>query len=58
MGSPQSATIACQNTPATNCNFFNLKDVTSQDFLIGLRWILLPEPAPMVMPQPPLVSRG
>ena len=58
MGSPQSATIACQNTATTNCNFFNLKDVTSQDFLIGLRWIMLPEPAPMVMPQPPLVSRG
>jgi len=59
LGSPQSANIFCQNTGATgSCDFFNLKDITSQDFRIGFRWMLLPTPAPVVMPQPPLMSRG
>jgi opacity protein-like surface antigen len=56
MGSPQSGDIFCQNTVTTNpCNYFNLKDMTSQDFRIGLRWLLQPEPAPVVMP---LSTRG
>jgi opacity protein-like surface antigen len=55
LGSPQSAGIVCQNTGTTGaCDYFNLKDITSQDFRIGFRWLLLPEP---VAP-PPLVSRG
>jgi opacity protein-like surface antigen len=58
LGSPQSAGIVCQNTTSTGtCDYFNLKDITSQDFRIGFRWLLLPEPPPMVMP-PPLTSRG
>ncbi len=55
MGSPQSANIYCQNTTTTGpCNSFNLKDLSSQDFRIGLRWMLSPEP---VMP-PPISTRG
>jgi opacity protein-like surface antigen len=57
MGSPQSANVYCQNTVTCTPNSFELKDITSQDFRIGLRWMLAPEPAPMVMPQP-LMSRG
>ena len=62
MGSPGSANIYCQNTGTTPtpCNTFNLKDLTSQDFRIGLRWSLEPAPAPtpVFMPQPPLSTRG
>jgi opacity protein-like surface antigen len=55
MGSPQSADIFCQNTGTTApCNYFNLKDITSQDFRIGLRWMLQPEPEPA----PPISTRG
>ena len=55
MGSPQSGNIFCQNTGSTGaCNFFNLHDISSQDFRIGLRWMLLPEP----VVQQPLMSRG
>ncbi len=58
LGNSQSADIFCQNTGTTGtCNFFNLKDVTSQDFRIGLRWMLRPTPATVVMP-PPLSTRG
>jgi opacity protein-like surface antigen len=56
MGSPQSADIFCQNTGSTTpCNYFNLKDMTSNDFRIGLRYMLNPTPAPVVMP---LATRG
>jgi len=56
MGSPQSANIFCQNTGSANsCDFFKLKDITSEDFRIGLRWMLQPTPAPAVMP---LTTRG
>lgn len=50
MGSPQSANIFCQNTGSTNsCDFFKLKDISSEDFRIGLRWMLQPTPTPVVM---------
>lgn len=56
MGSPQSADIFCQNTGSNaSCNFFNLKDITSNDFRIGVRYLLAPTPAPVVMP---LSTRG
>jgi opacity protein-like surface antigen len=59
MGSPSSANIFCQNTGSTAaCNSFQLKDITSQDFRIGLRWMLQPAPTPVLMPQPPLSTRG
>jgi len=55
MGSPESGNIYCQNTGTTSpCNYFNLKDITSQDFRIGLRWMLQPEPAPVA----PISTRG
>jgi opacity protein-like surface antigen len=55
MGAPQSANIFCQNTGTTGpCNFFTLKDLTSEDFRIGLRWML----QPAVLPAPPLATRG
>jgi opacity protein-like surface antigen len=55
MGSPQSASIVCQNTGSTApCNFFNLHDITSEDFRIGLRWML----QPAVLPAPPISTRG
>ncbi len=56
MGSPQSANVICQNTATCIQNFFYLRDMSAQDFRIGLRWMLQPAPAPMVMP--PLMSRG
>ena len=50
MGSPQSANIFCQNTGSNNsCDFFRLKDITSEDFRIGVRWMLQPTPTPVVM---------
>ena len=55
MGSPQSANIFCQNTGSTNsCDFFKLKDITSEDFRIGLRWML----QPAVFASPPISTRG
>ena len=63
MGSPQTAVVNCQNTPACPGAFYTLKDMTSQDFRIGLRWMFQPEVTPAVMPlpqyaPPPLTSRG
>jgi len=49
LGSPQSADIYCQNTGSTgSCNFFNLRDISAEDFRIGLRFMLQPEPAPIM----------
>ncbi len=61
LGSPQSAVVVCQNTPSCPGAFYTFKDMTSQDFRIGLRWMLQPESSPVMMPQPsagPLMSRG
>jgi opacity protein-like surface antigen len=63
MGSPQSGIIDCASTGCqTNGSraYYTLTDMTSQDFRIGLRWMLQPEAAPIVMPQPapPLMRRG
>jgi opacity protein-like surface antigen len=56
MGSPGSADIFCQNSGSTApCNNFNLKDMTSNVFRIGVRYMLNPAPAPVVMP---LSTRG
>lgn len=56
LGSPQTAVIQCQNTPVCPGAFFTLRDLSSQDFRIGFRWMLQPEPTPMVMP--PVVTKG
>jgi opacity protein-like surface antigen len=53
LGSPQTGVVACQNTVTCPGAFYTLKDMTSQDFRIGFRWMLQPEPPPM-----PLMSRG
>ncbi len=58
MGSPQSASIYCQNTSSCTPNTFMLKDMTSQDFRIGVRWMLQPETPAVLMPPPPVMSRG
>jgi opacity protein-like surface antigen len=55
LGSPQSAVVACQNTASCPGAFYTLKDMTSQDFRVGLRWMLQPSPAPVAMP---LTTRG
>jgi opacity protein-like surface antigen len=49
LGSPQSAVVNCQNTDACPGAFYTLKDMTSQDFRIGLRWMLQPEAPAVVM---------
>jgi len=53
LGSPQTGIVACQNTTSCPGASYTFKDMTSQDFRIGVRWLLLPEPAPA-----PLMSRG
>jgi opacity protein-like surface antigen len=53
LGSPQTGVVLCQNTAPCPGAFYTLKDMTSQDFRIGFRWMLQPEPPPM-----PLMSRG
>jgi opacity protein-like surface antigen len=53
LGSPQTAVVACQNTANCPGAFYTLRDITSQDFRIGLRWLLQPEVVPV-----PLMSRG
>jgi opacity protein-like surface antigen len=60
LGSPQSAVVLCQNTASCPGASYTLKELTSQDFRIGVRWMLQPEPTPVIMPQPaaPLMSRG
>jgi opacity protein-like surface antigen len=42
MGSPQTAVVFCQNTAACPGAFYTLRDLTSQDFRIGLRWMFQP----------------
>lgn len=43
LGSPVSAVVQCQNTPACPSAFYTFKDMTSEDFRIGFRWILQPD---------------
>ena len=59
LGSPETATVFCQNTAAGQCPgaFYNLNNTNSWDFRIGLRWMLQPDMVPMMAP-PPLMSRG
>ena len=49
LGSPMSAVVNCQNTPACPGAFYTFKDMTSQDFRIGFRWMLTPETGMGVM---------
>jgi opacity protein-like surface antigen len=43
LGSPMSAVVNCQNTSPCPGAFYTFKDMTSQDFRIGFRWMLQPE---------------
>jgi opacity protein-like surface antigen len=49
VGSPQSAVVNCQNTSTCPGAFYTFKDMASQDFRIGLRWMLTPEQGMGVM---------
>jgi opacity protein-like surface antigen len=39
MGSPQTGVVQCQNTAVCPGAFYTLRDFTSQDFRVGLRWM-------------------
>jgi opacity protein-like surface antigen len=39
LGSPETAVVHCQNTAACPGAFYTLRDMTSQDFRVGLRWV-------------------
>jgi opacity protein-like surface antigen len=56
LGSPVTAEVACQNTPACPGASYTLNDMSSWDFRVGVRWLLQPDP--IMMPAPPLMSRG
>ncbi len=56
LGSPQTATVFCQNTAACPGAFYNLSNMNSWDFRLGVRWMLQPD-VPVMAP-PPLMSRG
>jgi opacity protein-like surface antigen len=65
MGSVQTPIIDCA---AAGCSatggpraYYTLNSLTSQDFRIGMRWMLQPEtiaPPPVYTPPPPLMRRG
>lgn len=63
LGSPVSAVVQCQNTASCPGAFYTFKDMTSQDFRIGFRWMLQPgagvgvmaAAAPVLAPQPQFV---
>jgi opacity protein-like surface antigen len=40
LGSPQTSVVNCQNTSPCAGAFYTLQNVTSQDFRVGLRWLL------------------
>ena len=58
LGSPETAVVVCQNTPACPGAFYNLSNMNAWDFRIGVRWMLQPDAPPVMMAPPPLMSRG
>ena len=50
LGSPASAVVQCQNTASCPGAFYTFRDMTSEDFRIGFRWLLQPEVGLGVMP--------
>jgi hypothetical protein len=56
LGSPQTAIVQCQNTPACPSAFYTLKDMTSQDFRIGFRWMIQPAAGIGVMAAQPVFA--
>jgi opacity protein-like surface antigen len=61
LGSPNTAEVLCGASGCGTGNgpraSYTLNNLSSQDFRIGLRWMLQPEPAPVIMPGP-LMRRG
>jgi len=43
LGSPVSSIVQCQNTAACPAAFYTFKDMTSEDFRIGFRWLFQPD---------------
>jgi opacity protein-like surface antigen len=60
LGAPETSEVFCQNTPACPGAYYNLTNTSSWDFRLGLRWMLQPDPLPMMAPapMPTLMSRG
>ena len=58
LGSPQTAIVQCQNTPACPFPFYTLKDMTSQDFRIGFRWMIQPAAGIGVMAAQPVFAHS
>ena len=56
LGSPQTAIVQCQNTPYCPAAFYTLKDMTSQDFRIGFRWMIQPAAGIGVMAAQPVFA--
>jgi opacity protein-like surface antigen len=54
LGSPISAVVQCQNTAACPGAFYTFRDMSSQDFRIGFRWIFQPDGGFGVLGQPVL----
>jgi opacity protein-like surface antigen len=42
IGSPETAVVHCQNTSPCPGAFYTLRDMTSQDFRVGFRWMFQP----------------
>jgi opacity protein-like surface antigen len=62
LGSPNTAEILCGGTGCGTGTgpraYYTLKDLTSQDLRIGVRWMLQPDAVPVMAPPPPLMRRG
>ena len=56
LGSPQTAIVQCQNTPACPFPFYTLKDMTWQDSRIGFRWMIQPAAGIGVMAAQPVFA--
>jgi opacity protein-like surface antigen len=56
MGNVDTSLVTCQNTNACPHPFYTMTNFISNDFRIGLRFLLQPE-APL-LPPPPLVRKG
>jgi opacity protein-like surface antigen len=61
MGSPHTAVIDCNSGGCGSTGgasaYYSLKNLSSNDFKIGLRWSLQPD-VPAYAPPPPLMRRG
>ena len=62
LGSPNTPLVDCNSIGCTNTGgpraFFTLNTFTSQDFKIGMRWMLQPEQVAPAYAPPPLMRRG